>query len=343
MGLKVNGLRDAHGVLAGVTFEVHDGEVLAVVGPSGSGKTTLLRTIAGLHELARGRIEIDGRDCTHLPARARPTAMVAQTPALFDGLSVRENIAFSLDDAAMTDLRRDDLVDIAMATMQVTSLGGRRPGSLSGGQAQRVSLARTLVRAPRVLLLDEPLAHVEATMRQTIRKSLLTHVRRDLASAIHVTHEIDEACSVADRLLVLRDGGVAQLGTPREVYRRPASRFVAQLLGIPNILAAEAVQVANGQVVVEVGRSRLTLPGQARVGPCTVILPPGAIALKPASGAEVIGLRGQIIESVFARTYVVHELETEMGTLVAHEFGDPSREPGDVVDLSIGGGWVIAD
>ncbi|WP_297739397.1 ABC transporter ATP-binding protein [uncultured Tessaracoccus sp.] len=341
MNLVVKSLRDVRGVLDAVSFAVCDGEVLAIVGPSGCGKTTLLRSIAGLHAMRSGEIEIDGTSIATIPARKRNTGMVTQSASLFSGLSVQENIEFGLDGAEMDALRRRDLVDIAMATMNVSRLAQRQPESLSGGQAQRVSLARTLVRNPRVLLLDEPLAHVEATMRASIRKSLLTHVRREGAATLYVTHDIDEACAVGDSLLVLRHGTVAQLGTPREVYQRPVSQFVARFMGIPNIFAGTVVSSAQEGVIIEVGRSRMAIPGEVMPGPAALVLHPGDIRLRGAKGSEVTGLRGQVIASRFARTHTVVELETEMGTLVVHEPGDSIRQVGDVVQFELLHGWVI--
>lgn len=341
MSLTVRSLSDARGVLQDISCTVRDGEVLAVVGPSGCGKTTLLRTIAGLHEMRSGDIEIDARPCATVPARHRETGMVTQSASLFAGLSVRANIEFGLDGVATDALRRRDLVDIAMATMNVTQLAARQPESLSGGQAQRVSLARTLVRNPRVLLLDEPLAHVEATMRASIRKSLLTHVHREGTAALYVTHDIDEACAVGDTLLVMRRGAVAQLGTPRGVYQRPKTQFVARFMGIPNAIAVHVVQRIHDHVVIEIGRTRVTLPGDAEPGPAVAFLPPGGISLRTTTGGEMTGLRGQVIAASFARTHTVVELETEMGTLVVHEAGDGGRAVGDVVELELCTGWVI--
>lgn len=343
-GLQVEGLSIDFDrpVLQNLSLSIPRGGILSLVGPSGCGKTTLLRTIAGLNDPSSGRVLIDGTDFTRVPAQRRPTGLVFQTPTLFPRLTVRENIAFGLDDAAMSDSRRNDLVDIGMAIMNITALADRMPHQLSGGQGQRVSLARTLVRRPRVLLLDEPVAHVEAALRHAIHADIDAQVRRMGMSAIYVTHDINEACVIGDRIAIMDHGRIVQSGTPRWVYNHPASRFVAHLMGVENIIAGTAGEPSGGMVDVVVGRTVVVLPchDETHAGPVDVFVPPESIRL---SDGDVDGeMSGQIIAAGFARSHMVYDVETTIGTLVVHEPADVEpRGVGSPVGVSLGGGWVV--
>lgn len=239
--------------VSAVSLTVAPGEILAVVGPSGCGKTTLLHSIAGMRR-SSGVVLIDDDDVSHVPPEQRTTALVLQSPVLFPGMTVRENVGYGLDDARMPNEKREDLIDIAMASMNISGLAHRAPSSLSGGQAQRVALARTLVRRPRVLLLDEPLSHVEPPMRRAIRKDIVEQVRRRKLAAVYVTHDVEEAFLVGDRVAVMREGKIEQQGEPIHVYRRPCSRYVADLLGRVNIVAGSVLACSsNGTVTVKMG------------------------------------------------------------------------------------------
>ncbi len=324
---------------------VAPGQILAVVGPSGCGKTTLLHAISGMRRCS-GKVMIDADDVTTVPPERRPTALVFQSPVLFPGLSVRENIGYGLDDARTLASKRDDLIDIAMANLNITALADKKPAVLSGGQSQRVALARTLVRRPKVLLLDEPLSHVEPPLRREIRRDIVAQVRRARLAAVYVTHDLEEAFMVGDQIAVMESGRIVQTGTPMEVYRSPASRFVADLLGQKNILAA--MVLASGEVArVRLGAIDYEIPARPTVpiGPSAVVLPPEAIVLEPAPAAsEILGNLGQIIESSFAGAWSVAEVETDIGTLVVHEWDvDEPRRVGDFVRFTLrhGRGWVI--
>lgn len=330
-------------IIRDLTLTVPRGTILSLVGPSGCGKTTLLRTIAGLNRSTGGQIVIDGEDVTDLPAQRRQTGLVFEEPTLFPG-SVRENIAFGLDDARMSERRRDDLVDIAMAIMNITGLAGRMPHELSGGQGQRVSLARTIVRRPRVLLLDEPVAHVEVSLRQAIHADIQSQVTRMGMSAIYVTHDIDEACMVGDRIAVMNEGRIVQVGRPRWVYNRPASRFVANFMGVDNIIPGVADTPSGEYVKVAMGRLSVSLPcaEDVRPGPVTVVVTPESIVLHDGHRASAVELEGQVIAAGFARSHMVYHVETNIGTLVVRE--PATHEPraiGTAVTAAIQGGWVI--
>lgn len=330
-------------VIRGVNLRVDEGEILSLVGPSGSGKTTLLRTIAGLHSHAGGRILVNGRDISDEQPQHRKTGLVFQTPTLFPDLTVRENIAFGLDDAMMSDSRRDDLVEIGMTMMNIAELAELRPDVLSGGQGQRVSFARTIVRRPRVLLLDEPVAHVEVALRHAIHKDITTQVRRMGMNAIYVTHDISEACALGDRIAIMNSGQIVQEGTPRWVYQHPHSAFVAELMGVVNGFAARAINRTGDLAHVRLGKATLSLPCQDSVvkGPVTVFVPPESVDLSDAPQREGFML-GQVIEAGFARTHMVYDIETDFGTLVAHDSTQKApRQIGERVWFRVRDGWVI--
>jgi multiple sugar transport system ATP-binding protein len=226
--------RFSSGIVAldGVDLAVQSNEFLVLVGPSGSGKTTLLRAIAGLEKLDAGSIHLDGSTIDHLPPRERSIAMVFQQPALYPHLSVHENIAFPLK---MRGASRDELnaqVKSIAAQVGVSSLLSRRPQELSGGEAQRVALARALVRKPRCLLLDEPLSNLDAQLRLRLRAELKSLQAAIGVTTLYVTHDLDEAFALGNRVAVLYRGKVQQVGTRDELLNQPANDFVAQFLSL---------------------------------------------------------------------------------------------------------------
>ncbi len=236
MSLAVDGLarRYADAVaLDGVTLEVAEGELLAVVGPSGSGKTTLLRIVAGLDEADGGRVVVGGEDVTALPAARRGVAMVFQSYALFPHLDVAANIAFGLRARGVGDAERRARVAEAAELLEVGDLLARRPAQLSGGERQRVALARGLVGRPRLLLLDEPLSSLDAQLRDRARGQLRRLQRERGVTTVVVTHDQAEALTLGDRVAVLDGGRLRQVAPPDEVYERPADTVVARFVGRP--------------------------------------------------------------------------------------------------------------
>lgn len=236
MSLRVSGLAKRFGAavaLDGLDLEVRQGEFLALLGGSGSGKSTLLRLVAGFETPDAGRIEIAGRDMAGLPPRNRPCAMMFQSYALFPHLSVAENVGYGLRRAGTHSEAR---VRELLALVGMEALAARRPAQLSGGQQQRVALARALARQPPLLLLDEPLAALDAGLRTQTGAELRGLQRTTGTTFVMVTHDQTEALGLADRIAILEAGRVAQIGPPREVYARPASRFVAEFLGAANII-----------------------------------------------------------------------------------------------------------
>ncbi|SDE70583.1 spermidine/putrescine transport system ATP-binding protein [Thermus arciformis] len=243
-GLILQGLRKRFGeleVLKGVSLEVHRGEFFTLLGPSGCGKTTLLRLIGGFEVPDEGRILLGGRDLTGLPAHLRPVNTVFQNYALFPHLTVYENVAFGLRSRRFPEAEVRAKVEYALGLLHLESLVHRYPHQLSGGQKQRVALARALVNEPEVLLLDEPLSALDAKLRAEVQVELRNLQRRLQATFILVTHDQEEAMAVSDRIGVMEAGRLLQVGTPEEVYERPRTRFVAEFLGVANLIPARRV------------------------------------------------------------------------------------------------------
>ena len=241
-------------VLDDLSLSVGKGEFVALLGSSGCGKTTLLRTIAGFMQPVSGRIAVGGRDVTRQPPDKRGMALVFQTYALWPHMTVAQNIGYGLK------LRRKPRAEIAakVAEMQallgLEGLGGRKPAALSGGQRQRVALGRALAIGPDILLLDEPLSNLDARIRLTVRHEISALQKRLGITAIHVTHDREEAMVMADRIVILNAGRIAQLGTPQEVYNNPASSFVAAFMGAENVMSLTAT-VRGGKIGIEAGRT----------------------------------------------------------------------------------------
>jgi spermidine/putrescine ABC transporter ATP-binding subunit len=223
-----------------VSLEIRAGEFFALLGASGSGKTTLLRMLAGFEEPTAGRLLLDGQDITRLPPNRRPVNLMFQSYALFPHMTVRGNVAYGLEMERLPRAEIDARVAEILSTVQLDHLASRKPDKLSGGQRQRVALARALVKRPRLLLLDEPLAALDAKLRNTMRLELKRLQAEVGVTFVVVTHDQEEALVMADRLAILRDGRLVQVGTPREVYERPASRYAADFVGTMNFWGGRA-------------------------------------------------------------------------------------------------------
>jgi putrescine transport system ATP-binding protein len=219
----------------GVTLDIAEGEFFALLGPSGCGKTTLMRMLAGFEAPDQGRILLAGDDVAALPPHRRPVHMMFQSYALFPHLSVAKNIAFGLRQQRLAKPEVEARVEEMLALVRLEGLGDRKPDQLSGGQRQRVALARAIAPKPRILLLDEPMAALDRKLREETQLELMALQRRLGMTFMIVTHDQDEAMVVADRMAVMRDGRVEQIGAPREVYDHPASRYVAQFIGEANL------------------------------------------------------------------------------------------------------------
>jgi multiple sugar transport system ATP-binding protein len=233
-------------VVQGIDLEVADREFIALVGPSGCGKSTTLRMIAGLEEISDGVIEIGGRMVNDLPPRSRNISMVFQSYALYPHMTVRENMGFSLKIAGASKQEMERRVAEASAILGLDPLLERRPSQLSGGQRQRVAMGRAIVRDPDVFLFDEPLSNLDAKLRTQMRTEIKKLHAKVRSTVIYVTHDQVEAMTLSDRVVIMRDGHIEQIGTPDEVFRRPETRFVAGFIGSPPMNLNEAVVDAGG-------------------------------------------------------------------------------------------------
>jgi iron(III) transport system ATP-binding protein len=239
VSVKIENLSLSYGeteVLKGIDLTIEPGEFFAFLGPSGSGKSTLLRAIAGFGPTPGGRILIGEDDVTSLPPWQRNVGMVFQSYALWPHMTVGKNVAFGLEERKVPKSEISERVEAALDLVGLTEFAGRRPSQLSGGQQQRVALARTIVIEPRVLLLDEPLSNLDANLRIQMRREILDLQRQLSLTTIFVTHDQEEANTTSDRIAVLNDGIVQQMGSPMELYDRPANRFVANFLGTANLI-----------------------------------------------------------------------------------------------------------
>ena len=248
--VRLEGLRKTFGdvvAVAGVDLEVREGEFFSLLGPSGCGKTTCLRMIAGFEEPTAGRIVLHGKDVAGLPAYERDVNTVFQDYALFPHMSVHDNVEYGLVVKGFGRAERRQRVGEALRMMRLDRLDRRKPGELSGGQRQRVALARALVNQPRVLLLDEPLGALDLKLRQAMQIELKSIQERLSMTFIYVTHDQEEALTMSDRMAVMNQGRVEQVGSPSEVYERPATSFVAGFVGASNVLSGDAALAITGK------------------------------------------------------------------------------------------------
>ncbi|HEX9103330.1 MAG TPA: sn-glycerol-3-phosphate ABC transporter ATP-binding protein UgpC [Polyangia bacterium] len=305
-------------VLGDVSLTVADGELLVLVGPSGCGKSTLLRCIAGLEELSRGAILMDGVDITRAEPRDRDIAMVFQSYALYPHLTVRDNLAFGLK---MRKTPKDEIarrIGEAAEMLGLDKLLERRPAQLSGGQRQRVAMGRAVVRRPKVFLFDEPLSNLDAALRGQMRVELMRLHQRLSATMVYVTHDQVEAMTLADRIAVLNAGALMQVGAPAELYARPANLFVAKFIGTPemNVLDARAAAAC-----------RLTGPLPAEVASVGV----RAEDLRLAAGG--VGAQVDVVEHLGAEALV--HLRVEMIELCARVEAQAVPRTGERVQVTI--------
>jgi iron(III) transport system ATP-binding protein len=285
--LELSGIRKEFGdfaALKGVSLGIKQGELICFLGPSGCGKTTLLRIIAGLEVQSAGTIVQGGRDISRVPPMQRDYGIVFQSYALFPNLSVADNVAYGLVNRRMPRAQRKARVAELLALVGLPDSGGKYPAQLSGGQQQRIAIARALATSPGLLLLDEPLSALDARVRVRLRGEIRSLQQRVGITTILVTHDQEEALSMADRIVVMREGEIEQIGTPAEIYGRPATPFVADFVGKTNLLPA----TRSGEDRVQVGAQRFQclLNGAAsRSGPLRVFFRPEDVMVRGVSGA----------------------------------------------------------
>ena len=285
--VKLVDLKKSYGsvdIIKGVSLDIKHGEFVVFVGPSGCGKSTLLRMISGLEEITGGDLMIDGKRVNDAQPREREIAMVFQSYAIFPHMTVRENIGFGLTLAGTPKAEKERAVGEAARILQMEHLLDRKPSQLSGGQRQRVAIGRAIVRKPKVFLFDEPLSNLDAALRVDMRMEI-GKLHKDLgATMIYVTHDQVEAMTLADKIVVLRAGEVMQVGSPLELYHRPANQFVAGFLGSPkmNFLDVEVKEASNGRVTV----------ASPALEPVSI---PHAVGRFAAGSRAVLGVRPQFL------------------------------------------------
>jgi ABC-type sugar transport system ATPase subunit len=325
-------------VLKDVNLEIVDGELMVFVGPSGCGKSTLLRQIAGLDRPTSGEIKIDNKLVNTVPAADRGLAMVFQSYALYPHMSVRQNLAFGLENARMQRAEIESRIAEAARMLEIGALLGRRPGQLSGGQRQRVAIGRAIVRNPTAFLLDEPLSNLDAELRISTRAELAALHQRLKTTMIYVTHDQVEAMTLADRIVVLRAGRIEQVGTPLELYNRPANRFVAGFIGAPrmNFITAGVAASNGGLMLPLAGEAGLSFgPGELAAKPSeelTLGVRPQHIRLSEADG-QAIPAAVRLVEALGSETIVHTDTEDGRRLLVVLS-GQHRIAAGEKVGLS---------
>ena len=348
--IRLEGIRKRFGrtvAVDGVDLTIPAGNLYFLLGPSGCGKTTLLRMLAGFIRPDEGRILFDGRDVSRVPPEKRGTAMVFQSYALWPHLSVFENVAFGLK---VRKFGKDEIaakVDKALRGVRMEALAARKPTELSGGQQQRVALARAMVVEPQVLLLDEPLSNLDAKLRLEMRTEIRAICAASGLTAVYVTHDQEEALSMADGMVVLRDGKAMQQGPPRDLYRRPANRFVADFLGESNFIDAETLSVEAGVATLRTpaGEMRSTAfdPASPPKAGVTLSIRPEALRI----GGDAAGanrLEGTLRSTMYLGKVAQHlvALDGDGGDVKVFQ-PDPEALPaiGDRVRLSVDPGSIV--
>ncbi|WP_417261175.1 ABC transporter ATP-binding protein [Celeribacter sp.] len=306
-------------VIKGVDLKIDEGEFIIFVGPSGCGKSTLLRMIAGLEETSRGKIFVGERDATAEPPSKRGLAMVFQSYALYPHMSVRDNVGFALKAAGEPKDVIKQKVDEAARVLKLDDYLDRRPKDLSGGQRQRVAIGRSIVRDPTAFLFDEPLSNLDAALRVEMRYELAKLHRSLKSTMIYVTHDQVEAMTLADRIVVLEAGKIAQVGTPKELYERPGNLFVAQFIGSPKMNVIPAASTGQGDKGKDLG-----------------IRPEHISIVAPGEG-DLDGVV-DVVEYLGADTYIIVDAENGAGQMTIRDLGDAPHQPGEKVGLKFGEG-----
>jgi len=326
-------------VIRGVDLAIQKGEFIVFVGPSGCGKSTLLRLIAGLEEISAGKLILDGQDITHKPTGDRDLAMVFQSYALYPHMSVYDNMSFALKLAKVPQSEIAEKVARAAAVLNLEPYLKRTPKELSGGQRQRVAIGRAIVREPKVFLFDEPLSNLDAALRGNTRVEIHKLHKSLGATTIYVTHDQVEAMTLADRVVVLNNGNIEQVGTPLELYDRPANRFVAQFIGMPsiNLVAAGALPTFS-----ELTGGRLPADGTLGIRPESLRVLSGVAGRSGQGTAQGVSVAGRVelVESLGAETLIYVEV-AGAATLVARQAERSALKPGDAVSVTVEEGAAL--
>ncbi|SCZ07355.1 ABC transporter ATP-binding protein [Microvirga guangxiensis] len=321
--LKIQGLAKSYKdvrVLESIDLDIASGEFFTLLGPSGCGKTTLLRTIAGFQHQDRGEIVVNGERIDHKPAHKRDIGMVFQDYAIFPHLTVAENVAFGLKARALPKSEIEARVAESLKMVRLDGYQNRLPAEMSGGQQQRIGLARAMAIRPTLLLMDEPLSNLDAKLRIELREDIRDIQRRLGITTIYVTHDQEEALAVSDRICVMNKGNVEQIGTPFEIYRKPLRKFAASFVGTMNFLPG---RIEGGRLIV--GTQSAASPANES-GPVEVAIRPENVQLSLGhADSEAIALKGEVLKVTFLGREAHYTLKTEVGEVVA-QVADPEHD-----------------
>ena len=303
--------------LNGVSLDIREGEFFTLLGPSGCGKTTLLRMIAGFNSIEGGDFYFGEKRINDVAAHKRDIGMVFQNYAIFPHLTVRENVAYGLKARKTPKAEMEERVAEALELVQIAHLADRKPNELSGGQQQRVALARAFVIEPSVLLMDEPLSNLDAKLRVQMRTVIKKLQRRLGITTIYVTHDQEEALAISDRIAVMKDGNIMQIGTPNEIYAKPQNPFVAGFIGVSNFMDCAVVSGENGVAEVTIGGDyTISVPvRKAYTGAGKISARPEQLFFSQA------GMAGKILFSTFLGDFIEYEVELDNGqSLIVNEY-----------------------
>lgn len=334
-------------VLKGIHLQIESGEFFTFLGPSGCGKTTLLRLIAGFEAAQSGTVMIGDREVSHLPPWKRDLGMVFQSYALWPHMTVRKNVAFGLEERRLPRSEINMRVDKALDLVGLLDLARRRPSQLSGGQQQRVALARTIVIEPKVLLLDEPLSNLDAKLRVQMRLELRQLQRALSLTTIFVTHDQEEANTTSDRIAVINDGIVQQIGSPEELYDNPANLFVARFLGVANVVAGTLIK-ANDRIHFQSSDKAVTVPIDANgSGSASIVFRPQNLVIRPREAKPLSGatrLEGRVDHKEFLGNIVRYRVQVGQHFILAdasHQRGTAALPEGAPVALYLNQKQII--
>jgi multiple sugar transport system ATP-binding protein len=343
-GIRLSGVSKRFGdvvVIDDLSLDIEAGEFVVFLGPSGCGKSTLLRMLAGLEAVDSGQLFVGGRRVDQLPPGARNIAMVFQQYALYPHMTVRENLSFGLRNARVPRDAIEQRIGKTAQRLEISALLERRPGQLSGGQRQRVAIARAIVKEPALFLFDEPLSSLDAALRARTRIELAQLHQQLGATMIFVTHDQVEAMTLADRIVVINEGRIEQVGTPMQIYRQPASCFVASFVGTPRInLVPVRVAEAGGHALARLPdgatlRTQVPFAGLSDEAPMTLGLRAEALKIVAAGTGTAQGTV-RVVERLGDRT-LVHVALADGTLLTAEDRGDSTVQPGQVTGLDMDG------
>ncbi|HOD58740.1 MAG TPA: ABC transporter ATP-binding protein [Rectinema sp.] len=326
-----------------VNLEVNTGELVTILGPSGCGKTTTLRMIAGFEYPTSGSILIGDKDVAKIPPNKRGLSMVFQSYALFPHLTIYENVAYGLRVQKLPANEIRERTERALDLMQLTTMAKRYPSQVSGGQQQRIALARAIVIEPSVLLFDEPLSNLDAKLREYMRDELRKLQKRLGITSLYVTHDQSEAMAISDRVVIMKEGRIQQVGTPREIYAFPQSRFVADFMGKANFLEVEVLGTEGESARIDIGGKTLIVPRAGRVRPnsgsALLVVRPEALRLISLANVEnEIPLKGCVDRFTYFGNIARYEVATENGPLLIESYNPEASsifEEGDNVGVLI--------